>query len=145
MLTELNRDQTREALEAAEVIAVVGHSDKPHRTSYQIASYLRNVGYRVIPVNPTVDQIDGEKSYPSVAAIPEPVDIVDVFRRSEHLPGIVDDAIAADARLIWTQLGVVDEEAVARASEAGLAVVMDRCIKVDHMRLAVPWKNTPGK
>ena len=135
MLTELNRDQTREALEAAEVIAVVGHSDKPHRTSYQIASYLRNVGYRVIPVNPTVDQIDGEKSYPSVAAIPEPVDIVDVFRRSEHLPGIVDDAIAADARLIWTQLGVVDEEALARASEAGLAVVMDRCIKVDHARL----------
>ena len=132
-------------LDRAQVIAVVGHSDKPHRTSYQIAAYLRNVGYTVIPVNPTVDEIDGQTSYPSVAAIPGPVDIVDVFRRSEHLPEIVADAIAAGAPALWTQLGVVHDDALAKAREAGLEVVVDQCIKVEHMRLAVPWKKPPGK
>jgi hypothetical protein len=135
----------KDALNKAQVIAVVGHSDKPHRTSYQIAQYLRNVGYTVIPVNPTVEHINGEKSYPSVKAIPQKVDIVDVFRRSEHLPEIVADAIAAGADMIWTQLGVVHDQALENAAHAGLELVVDRCIKVEHMRLAVPWKKTPGK
>ncbi len=125
----------RQLLQSARTIAVVGHSDKPHRTSYQIAQYLRRQGYRAYPVNPKVQTIDGEQVYPSVQAIPTQVDIVNVFRRSEHLMDIVEDAIAANARAIWAQLGVVDEAAAQKATEAGLTVVMNRCIKVEHMRL----------
>ncbi|RMG79488.1 MAG: CoA-binding protein [Chloroflexi bacterium] len=125
----------RQLLQSARTIAVVGHSDKPHRTSYQIAQYLRRQGYQVYPVNPTVQTIDGETAYPSVQAIPEQVDIVNVFRRSEFLMDVVEDAIAAGARAVWTQLGVVDEAAALKATEAGLTVVMNRCIKVEHMRL----------
>jgi hypothetical protein len=125
----------RAALSRAQVIAVVGHSDKPNRTSYQIANYLRRVGYKVYPVNPTVTTIDGEKSYPNLAAIPEKIDIVNVFRRSEHLPGIVVAANAVGAKTIWTQLGVRDDQAAQAATDAGLDIVMDRCIKVEHRRL----------
>jgi len=122
-------------LENARVIAVVGYSDKPHRTSYQIAKYLSAAGYKVYPVNPAVDQIEGEKSYASVADIPETVDIVDVFRRSEFLDGIVEDAVAAGAKNIWGQLGVFDEQAGMKAVAAGMGVVMDHCIKIEHRRL----------
>ena len=125
----------RDRLKNARVIAVVGHSDKPHRTSYQIAGYLRRAGYTVYPVNPTVDDIDGQRSYASLQEVPEPIDIVDVFRRSEHLPDIVDSAIDAGAKMVWAQLGVKDEVAAQKALDAGLDVVMDRCIKVEHSRL----------
>jgi predicted CoA-binding protein len=117
------------------VIAVVGHSDNPHRTSYQIAAYLRQAGYRVYPVNPTVNEIDGEPCYPTLAAVPEPIDIVNVFRRSEYLPGVVEEAIAVGARSIWAQLGVYDSGAEQRANAAGLPVVMDTCIKVVHAQM----------
>ncbi|MCH7662890.1 MAG: CoA-binding protein [Chloroflexi bacterium] len=125
----------REMLEDARVIAVVGHSDKPYRTSYQIASYLRNVGYKVYAVNPTVDEIDGEKSYSNLDEIPEPIDIVDVFRRSEYLNGVVQDSIAVNVKAVWSQIGVVDFEAAKIAEKAGLDMVMDLCIKVEHRRL----------
>lgn len=116
----------------ARVIAVVGHSDQPHRTSYQIAQYLRQVGYVVYPVNPTVASIDGERSYASLAEVPEPIDIVNVFRRSEHLTAVVEEAIAVGAKGVWAQLGVHDKAAAERAAAAGLTLVMDECIKVRH-------------
>jgi len=127
-----HRTDLRELLVKAKVIAVVGYSDKPYRTSYRIGQYLRNAGYKVYPVNPTISEIDGLPCYSNLAAIPEPIDIVDVFRRSEYLAQIVDEAIAVGAKAIWTQLGVVDEAAAQKADEAGLDVVMDRCIMVDH-------------
>lgn len=130
-----SQDELRSILETARVIAVVGHSDKPHRTSYRIANYLRGVGFKVYAVNPTVSQIDGERCYASLAEVPEPIDIVDVFRRAEHLSGVVDEAIAVGAKVVWGQLGVVDVDAARKAEAAGLQVVMDRCIKVDHQML----------
>jgi len=132
-MTIENRSEIQKLL--AKVIAVVGYSDKPYRTSYRIGQYLRSAGYKVYPVNPTVAEIDGEPSYPDLAAIPDPIDIVDVFRRSEYLSAIVDEAIAVGAKAIWAQLGVVDHNAAQRAEAAGLKVVMDRCIMVDHEQL----------
>jgi hypothetical protein len=128
-------EKIRGMLANARVIAVVGHSDKPYRASYQIANYLRNVGYKIYPVNPTVDKIDSEKSYASLAEIPEPVDIVDVFRRSEYLNDVVQESIAVDAKMVWSQLGVVDYAAADSAEEADLDMVMNLCIKVEHRRL----------
>jgi hypothetical protein len=134
-MTIENRSEIQKLLANAKVIAVVGYSDKPYRTSYRIGQYLRSAGYKVYPVNPTVAEIDGEPSYPDLAAIPDPIDIVDVFRRSEYLSAIVDEAIAVGAKAIWAQLGVVDHNAAQRAEAAGLKVVMDRCIMVDHEQL----------
>lgn len=131
----MNDQAMRALLAKARVIAVVGYSDKPHRTSYQIAQFLKRAGYRVYPVNPTVETIDGERSYPTLADVPEPIDIVDVFRRSEYLPGVVEDAIAAGAKAVWAQLGVYDADAGRKAEAAGLDVVMDACIKVEYNRL----------
>ncbi|HKY79452.1 MAG TPA: CoA-binding protein [Anaerolineales bacterium] len=125
----------RRLLEQARVIAVVGHSDNPQRTSYRIAAYLREVGYRVHAVNPTIQEVDGQPVYPSLAEVPEPIDIVDVFRRSEFLDEVVDQAIAVGAKAVWAQLGVFDEAAGRKAEAAGLEVVMDRCIVVDHRNL----------
>lgn len=130
-------DTMREVLSQAKTIAVVGHSDKSHRTSYQIAQYLRDVGYTVYAVNPTVDEIDGEVSYASLADVPVPIDIVNVFRRSEYLAGVVDDAIAVQPRAIWAQLGVDDEDARAAALDADIQIATDRCIKVEHRRLGI--------
>jgi predicted CoA-binding protein len=136
-MTNLNEDTQamRDVLVNAKVIAVVGHSEKPHRTSYRIAEYLRRVGYTVYPVNPRVEMIDGEKSYASLAEVPEPIDIVDVFRRSEYLPEVVAEAIAVGAKAVWGQLGVQDDAARQAALDAGLDVAMDVCIKVEHQRL----------
>ncbi len=129
-------DETmKQMLTDARVIAVVGHSDKPYRTSYQIAQYLRNAGYTVYPVNPMVSEINGEKSYPSLAEVPEAIDIVDVFRRSEYLEGVVEEAAKVGAKAVWAQLGVSDEEAAQKANKAQLNIIMDRCIKIDHGRL----------
>jgi predicted CoA-binding protein len=135
MLTIDNTDTIRQLLREAKVIAVVGHSDKPHRTSYQIAQFLRRVGYRVYPVNPAVSQIDGEKSYASLKDIPEPIDIVNVFRRSEFLPAVVDEALSAGAKAVWAQLGVYSGEAARKADSAGLPIVMDACIKVEYNKV----------
>lgn len=139
MATNLNTsdNQMRDVLAQARTIAVVGHSDNPGRTSYQIARYLRNAGYTVYPVNPTVREIDGQPSYDSLADVPEPIDIVNVFRRSEYVADVVDEAIDVGAKAIWTQLGVVDNAAGQRALEAGIDVAMNRCIKVEHARLGV--------
>lgn len=125
----------RDLLQSARVIAVVGHSDNPERTSYQIAAYLRRAGYRVIPVNPTVSEIDGETSYPSLSAVPEKIDIVNVFRRAEHLADVVEAAAAVGAGAVWGQLGVASAEAAVVAEAVGMPLVMDRCIKTDHLRL----------
>ncbi|MBN1966695.1 MAG: CoA-binding protein [Anaerolineae bacterium] len=131
----------RDLLTNARVIAVVGHSDDPSRASYQIAAYLRRAGYTIYAVNPTVTEIDGEPAYPSLADVPEPIDIVDVFRRSEHLPGVVEAAVAVGAGAVWAQLGVTHPDADRIADEAAMPLVMDRCIKVEHRRLGV--KNQP--
>lgn len=122
----------RDVLSAARVIAVVGFSDNPARTSHQIGRFLQRVGYTVYPVNPTVERIGDLKSYPSLAYVPEPIDIVDVFRRSEFLADIVDESAAVGAKLVWAQLGVYSEEAARRAEAAGIPLIMDNCIKVTH-------------
>lgn len=127
----------RTVLMEARVIAVVGHSDKRDRTSYQIAQFLKNAGYIVYPVNPMVSEIDGQPCYASLQEVPEPVNIVNVFRRSEYLVDVVKEAIATHAKTIWAQLGVSDPTAANLALEAGLNVVMDACIKVEYLRLGV--------
>jgi len=127
----------REILEQARVIAVVGCSDSPTRDSYRIAAYLQRQGYRIIPVNPTITTALGETAYPDLASVPEKVDLVNVFRRSDAVPGVVDDAIAAGAPAIWLQLGIRHDEAEKRAREAGLDVVSDRCIAVEYRLLGI--------
>jgi uncharacterized protein len=134
-MTITDSDSLRDILSTSRVIAVMGHSDDPNRTSYQIAAMLRRVGYTVYPVNPNVTEIDGQPCYPTLMDVPEPIDIVDVFRRSEFLPEVVDQAMAAKARVIWTQLGVEDALAARIAEAAGMQVVMDKCIKVEYYRL----------
>jgi predicted CoA-binding protein len=127
-----NRNELRRILTEAKVIAVVGHSDRPNRTSYRIGAYLREAGYRVYAVNPTISTVDGARAYASLAEVPEPIDIVNVFRRAEYLDQVVDQAIAVGAKAVWAQLGVVDAAAAQKAEAAGLDMVMDRCIMVDH-------------
>jgi hypothetical protein len=122
-------------LAEARRIAVVGLSPKPHRDSHRIARYLLERGYEVIPVYPREDEILGQNVYRRVQDIPGRVDLVDVFRRSEGLPDVVEDAVAARAPALWFQLGCVHEDAAQRAEQAGATVVMDRCIMVDHARL----------
>jgi predicted CoA-binding protein len=116
--------------------AVVGCSPDPRRDSHRIARMLQGRGFRVIPVNPGVDQVLGERCYPSVADIGEPVDVVDIFRRADRAGAHVDEAIAAGARGVWLQLGVIDAAAAQRALEAGLLVVMNRCPAIELPRLA---------
>ncbi len=127
----------RDILENARVIAVVGLSPKEDRPSYRVASYLQGHGYRVIPVNPAASTILGEKAYASLKEIPPEiqVDVVDVFRRPEDTPVIADQAVATGARVLWLQEGIVNEEAATKAREAGLMVVMDRCMLKEHHRL----------
>ncbi len=127
--------QIAEILKNAHTIAMVGASDKPDRDSYQVMAYLIAHGYNVIPVNPTVEVIQGVRAYPSLAAIPEKVDVVDIFRRPDAVPPVVDEAIAIGAPVVWMQLDVVNEAAAETARAAGLQVVMDRCMKIEHKRL----------
>lgn len=122
----------KEILETAQTIAVVGLSANPERTSHQIAKIMQENGYRIIPVNPTLDEVLGEKAYPSLAAIPDQVDIINVFRRPEHLPQIAKEAALTDCKVFWAQQGVVNEEAYHYLKEQGFKVIMDRCIKVVH-------------
>jgi len=122
-------------LRNSKTIAVVGLSSKKFRPSYGVAEYMQAQGYRIIPVNPNESEVLGEKSYPSIDDVPEHIDIVDIFRRSEFVGPIVDSAIRIGANAVWMQEGVVHEDGAKQAREAGLAVVMDRCILKEHMRL----------
>jgi len=115
-------------------IAMVGLSSNPFRPSHFAAIYLMSEGYEVIPVNPRESQVLGRQSYPSLAVVPGPVEIVDIFRETAAVPAIVDEAITTGAKVIWMQLGVIHEEAAERARQAGLEVVMDRCMKIEHAR-----------
>jgi predicted CoA-binding protein len=128
-------DALRALLTSARTVAVVGLSDNPARPSNGVAAYLQHRGLRIVPVNPTIAQALGEPAYPDLGAIPFPVDIVDIFRRPDEAGAVVDAAIAIGAPAVWLQLGVVDEAAAQRAADAGLLVVMDRCIKVEYSRL----------
>lgn len=129
-------DPITDLLRSARTVAVVGCSPKPHRDSHRVAAYLQRAGYRIAPVNPRCDEILGETCYPDLESVPEDVevDVVDVFRRSEHVPPIVDAAIARGVDAVWLQLGVTHPEAEARAREAGLQVVSDHCLKIEHSR-----------
>ncbi len=122
-------------LRQARTVAVVGLSDRPDRDSHRIARYLLQAGYTIIPVNPGITTVLGLKAFPNLKSIGKPVDIVDVFRRPQFVPDVVDDAIASGAKALWLQYGVVHDQAAERASVAGLQVVMDRCIMVEHRRL----------
>jgi len=125
-------DVADKILASARTIAVVGLSPDPRRPSHGVARYLQRAGYRIIPVNPNVDAVLGERAYPSLRQIPQPVDVVEVFRRSEFVGPIVDDAIAIKASAVWLQDGVVDEAAAERARASGLDVVMDDCMMRRH-------------
>ena len=127
--------RTAEILQSARTIAVVGLSSKRFRPSYGVAEYLQRVGYRIIPVNPEETEVLGEKCYPDLDSVPEAIDIVDIFRRSEFVPEIVEAAIRKGAKVVWMQEDVIHEDAARRAQEAGLDVLMDRCILKDHRRL----------
>jgi predicted CoA-binding protein len=124
-----------EILRASHTIAVVGLSNKRYRPSYGVAEYMRRAGYRIVPVNPLETEIMGETCYPNLDSVTEPIDIVDVFRRSEYVPEIVEAAIRKNAKAIWMQEGVYHEGAARRAEAAGMLVMMDRCILKDHRRL----------
>lgn len=121
-------------LAETKTIAVVGLSSSPRRAGYYVPAYLQRAGYRIIPVNPSLDEALGEKAYPDLAAVPEPIDLVLLFRRPAEVPPHVDEAIAVGARAVWMQVGIVNEAAAAAARAAGLDVVMDRCMMVEHRR-----------
>lgn len=121
-------------LEETETIAVVGMSSRRSRAGYYVPAYLQRQGYRIIPVNPYEEEILGEKAYPELEAVPEPVDLVLLFRRSDQVPPHVEEAIAIGADAVWMQSGIINEAAAARARAVGLDVVMDRCMMVEHRR-----------
>jgi len=124
----------REILGAYRVFAVVGLSANPSRPSHSVASFLVQRGYRIVPVNPYLTEVLGETCYPDLASVPFPVEVVDIFRRSEYAGAVVDEAIAIGAKAVWMQLGVIDHAAAARARRAGLEVVMDRCPAIELRR-----------
>jgi predicted CoA-binding protein len=128
-------EEAREILRTARRIAVVGLSDKPHRPSHGVARYLQEQGYEIVPVNPRVKEVLGVRSYPRLVDVPAPVDVVQIFRRSEYVPEVVEEAVAVGARAVWMQLGVRHEKAAGRARAAGLRVVMDTCMATVHRLL----------
>ena len=130
-----NEPTLSDALNNSKTLAVVGLSDDNLRPSYMVAKYMQDHGYRIIPVNPKCDEILGEKCYPSLSAIPEPIDLVDVFRKPADALVVAEEAIAIGAKTLWLQIGVVNEEAKKLAEAAGITVIMDRCIKIEHARL----------
>lgn len=125
------REQIKDILQNSTTVAVVGLSDNPERVSYMVSEAMQAKGYTIIPVNPNADTILGQKSYASLKDIPEQVDIVNVFRRSEHTPPVAEEAVAIGAKTLWLQLGIASEEAADIAIQGGLQVIMDRCIKVE--------------
>jgi predicted CoA-binding protein len=134
MLVDLNK--IKNILTSYKTIAIVGLSPKASRPSHEVASYLLAAGYRIIPVNPGQSEILGQTCYPNLTAIPEPVDIVDIFRKPADIPPIAAEAIKIKAKVIWMQQGIINHEAADLARQAGLMVVMDRCLKIDHADLA---------
>ena len=137
----MSADEIKRILEKYKTIAVVGLSRDPARDSYRVAKYLRTKGYHIIPVNPFADVILGEKCYKSLLDVPDTIEVVDIFRPSKDVPPIVDQAIElkkklGNPRVVWMQLGIADEEAAKRARDAGLTVVMDKCMMFEHKRFA---------
>jgi uncharacterized protein len=137
-MTDLARLQDpltiQRVLHTSKTIAIVGLSPNELRASYFVGYYLRRHGYRVIPVNPRETEILGQKCYPSLPEVPEPVDVVDVFRAPDALPGIARDAVAIGAKTLWCQFGVINDEGAQVAEDGGVTVIMDRCLKVEHAR-----------
>ena len=140
----MSQDQIREILRKAKTIAIVGLSKKPEKDSCRVSAYLQQHGYRIIPVNPFVDEVLGEKSYKSLLDIPveiqKTIDIVDIFRKPENIPPVVEQVIALKAMfgrvfVVWLQLGIVNEQAAEAARKVGLVVVMDKCVMVEHQHL----------
>ena len=142
-----SNEDIADLLSNAKTIALVGASDRPDRPSYGVMKYLQDHGYRVIPVNPQItgEHVHGEFIWRELAQIGEPIDIVDIFRKSEDAGEIVDQAIAVGAKAVWMQLGVIDHEAAARAETAGLKVVIDRCPKIEIARLGIARKDAISK
>jgi predicted CoA-binding protein len=126
-----SREEIKRILQEAGTIAVVGLSDDPSKISHQVSAAMQAKGYKIVPVNPNADMILGEKAYPSLKDVPGPIDIVNVFRRPEHTPPIAEEAVAVRAKTLWLQLGIANDEAAEIAREAGVTVIMDRCIKVE--------------
>ncbi|MBC8503471.1 MAG: CoA-binding protein [Anaerolineales bacterium] len=128
------RDSIRKILRQCKTIAVVGFSSNPSKAGYYVPEYIQRHGYRIIPVNPNLEEALGEKAYADLASIPEPVDLVLIFRRSEAIPPVVDQAIEIGAKAVWMQQGIVNMEAAEKGLAAGLGVVMDRCMMVEHRK-----------
>lgn len=133
-----NDNEMRDILRSATTIASFGLSSNQEKESYWIVSYMKEQGYKIIPVNPTATEILGEKAYPDLESIPVKVDVVQVFRKSEDVPPVVDSAIKIGAKVVWMQEGIVNEDAARKAREAGLQVVMDACMRAVHRRLIGP-------
>lgn len=129
---QANAAEITEILQNYRVVAVVGLSDDPNRPSYRVAQYLKEHGFRIVPVNPVCREILGERCYASLKDIPFPVEIVDIFRKVEAIPAIVADAIAVGAKVVWMQQGLEEPHSARSARQAGLRVVMDRCLKIEH-------------
>lgn len=128
-------DKIPDILRSFKKVAVVGASNKPERAGFYIPKFLQNQGYEIFPVNPGSDEVLGEKCYPSLLDIPEEIEIVDIFRRAEFVEDIVDEAIEKGAKVIWMQSGIVNEKAAQKALNAGMQVVMDRCMSIEYQRL----------
>lgn len=137
-------DEVRTLLTQANTIAVVGASSNPERSSYGVFRRLLDAGYRVVPVNPNESEVLGQKAYATLHDVPYPIDVVDVFRRPEYTPDIASEAVGVGAKVLWLQSGIVNEEAAARATRGGLAVVMDACLGVQLGVLRVPRKTEPA-
>ena len=131
----IDSNQLRRILKESRRIAVVGLSANPMRPSYFAAKYLKDHGYEIVPVNPNYQEILGEKCYPDLLSVPGKIDVVDLFQKAEQVPAFVDQAVAVGANVVWMQLGIVNEAAAKTAREAGLEVVMDRCMKIEYARL----------
>lgn len=138
-MTDMNdfEQAVREMLESTNTIASVGVSSNPVKESYGVVSYLKGQGYKIYPVNPTADEIMGLKAYPSLSDIPEQVDVVQIFRKPEDVPPVVDEALKIGAKVVWMQEGIVNEEAGQKAQDAGLFVVMDTCMRAAHQWLRI--------
>lgn len=134
----MTSEEIKQILLSARTIAVVGLSSNPEKESYGIAEYLQQQGYRILPVNPTASEILGEKTYPDLESIPDKVDVVQLFRKSEDVPPFVDSAIKIGAKVVWMQVGIENEEAAKKARAAGLKVVMNACMRVTHRMLIGP-------
>jgi len=130
-------DEIYKLLAESKVVAIVGLSDKPDRASNKVAVYLKEHGYKIIPVNPMKDEILGEKCYSSLSDIPEQIDIVDIFRKVDVIPAIVDEAIKVSAKAVWMQLGLAHHESAEKARQAGLVVVQSKCTKIEHKRVGL--------